>query len=309
MSTTAANITAFTTGKTTLTPSYPIVITVTVFTTLIITSRSISNSVSSNLSNINLNNVLRYYQPRQIIRSNKFSCAKSFTFVPGFNLTYYVIDGCSGYILLFDKNWNYLSFVEGFVNAKSINAVNTNIYITFESRGIIKTDENLIEVYNYQSNQTFTGMLFNSSSQTIYIASTSSASILEFTTNLDLVSSFSSGFPALSLQIYENNLYVSTVIGQILIFLNKVLIGYYSGCDSLNYSPRTFFATSMIFDNYGYMAIYCDSSNYHYIALFSTNVTYLNLKLQLNQQYPSSATFDAQGRLVVISPNEISIFY
>ena len=186
-------------------------------------------------------------------------------------------------------------------------AVSNILYITTDN-GIYKTDKYLNVIGYYLSYMEYIGLCYYSPSNTIFVASYSGKKIFELSTALATVSSISTGkyLPA-SIQDFNGKLYVGTFDGYILVILNRIISQVLQGCNSL---LDTFIAASILFDNYGYMAVNCDSAFDHYFAVFFINGTFTGNKLMTpnNYTYSSDVRFDSLGRLIANSDNQISIF-
>ena len=63
--------------------------------------------------------------------------------------------------------------------------------------------------------------------------------------------------------------------------------------------------SSIVFDDYGYMAI---SSDYN-VYLYDFNGTFTNITKSSNSYYLTSIGFDPQGKFILIDGKEMKIFY
>ena len=185
--------------------------------------------------------------------------------------------------------------------------INNYLYLTAYRFGIFKTDKYLNIIGNYVSDY-FEGMYYNSSSNSIFVASYYDKKIVEFTKDLLLLSSFSTAnyMPA-SINGINDKLYVGTLDGVILVLINRIISQVYLGCDSISYY---YSATSIFFDNYGNIGVDCDSVYDHYFAVFFINGTFTGNKLMtpVNNSYSSDVKFDSLNRLIAVSEKQISIF-
>ena len=88
--------------------------------------------------------------------------------------------------------------------------------------------------------------------------------------------------------------------GQILVVENQVIVQNFQGCnDAYDY------VTSIAFDQYGYMATTCYSTNR--IHIHNVNGIYTN-KSVITSNYPRYVAFDSQNMLVLVSNNQITFY-
>jgi hypothetical protein len=102
-----------------------------------------------------------------------------------------------------------------------------------------------------------------------------------------------------SLAEYNNELYVGTMNSTVLVVVNKAIIRSFTACSSTR-------VISMVFDEYGLMAIACRDSNL--VNLFYSNGTYTT-KNMATAHFPMYVGFDTKGRFVILSINQLKIYY
>ncbi len=174
------------------------------------------------------------------------------------------------------------------------------LYIT-GSDNIWKTDQqlNILIPFDY-SNADFSGLYYNSTNSLIYVASHNLGDIYVFNLDLALTDmiSTSNSYPW-SINGYNNQLFVGTDSGTILVIVNNLIIQQFNGCNEENTH-----LISMIFDEYDNMATGC---NNNYLYLYSKNGSFLNKNIPTvsDQAYLG---FDLKSRLVVVTRTEISLY-
>ena len=88
-----------------------------------------------------------------------------------------------------------------------------------------------------------------------------------------------------------------TTISPTLVIENQQIINTFDGCD---------FVTSIIFDQSGYMATSCYGQRKLY--LYDNNLSYTGKSISIDYDALTIA-FDSKGRFVVVSSDQISIYY
>ena len=216
------------------------------------------------------------------------------------NTTYYVLEWSGNRIIIYNSNWQYLTF-------KSLNrpahmiTINSNLYISGD-QNVYKTDKylNIISQYNNVSVY-YRGLYYNSSSNTIYVAGYLNNRIDVFDLNLTLVHSISTfAYFPFSLQGYKNYIYVGTFnSSELLVIENKIIIQKFTVCN-------TGTLISILIDHFGYMALSCNMDKKVYLY-YSSNVS--NTGMSLRSAYPHFTNFDSNGNFVVILSYQIDIFH
>jgi hypothetical protein len=144
----------------------------------------------------------------------------------------------------------------------------------------------------------YNGIYFSCTMNLIYAAPSGLTYIQVFDLNLilnytiDLSLNFSLNCPV-SISEYNNELYVGTNNGLVLVIVNKIVIRYFSGCSLVP-------IYSLVFDNCGLMAITC--SAYNLINLYYYNGT--STRKNLTTPGIVYVGFDSKGRFVLLSSTE-----
>ena len=230
----------------------------------------------------------------------------NFTYLTGFgylidtNTTYYALDYSANRIIIFDQNWQYLTF-KSFIRPVRMVTINSALYISCQLH-VYKTDKNLNISSQYNSStDDYRGLYYNSLNNTIYVAGFTKCVIYVFDLNLNLVDSITNLTDnPVSIQGYKNYIYVGTNSGLLLVIENKIIIKTFHPCVLA-------FLSSIQIDHFGYMVLSCHydrKANLYY----SSNVSYTNKSLTYEVN-PYFINFDLNGRFVVISNYQIDIYY
>ena len=228
----------------------------------------------------------------------------NFTFLTGFgslfdlNTTYYALDYSANRIIIFDSNWQYLTF-KNFTGPAYMITVNNSLYISCNNN-VYKTDKYLNITSQYNSYDCYRGLYYNSSNNTIYVSGGSKIYIFDL--NLTLVDSIQTKtYQLYSLQGYKNYIYAGTHNSSCLLVIeNKVIIQIYPICNSGT-------LTSILIDHFGYIVLSCNIDKKVYLY-YSSNMTYTNKSLTYAGVYPHFINFDSNDQFVIISTSLIDIF-
>jgi hypothetical protein len=98
---------------------------------------------------------------------------------------------------------------------------------------------------------------------------------------------------------YNNELYVGTMANLVLVVVNKAIIRNFTACSGSRLS-------SMVFDEFGLMAIACRDNNL--VKLFHSNGTYTTKSLATTN-IPVNVGFDTKGRFVMSIRTSLNIYY
>ena len=228
-----------------------------------------------------------------------FTSLCGFGYLVDSNTTYYALDYNANRIVIYDENWQYLTFKNLTYPAYMI-TVNNSLYIAAKNF-IYKTDKYLNITKQYNSTSAgYHGLYYNSSSNTIYVASYLKYLIDVFDLNLNLVDSINiSTYQPWSIQGYKNYIYVGTSTGHLIVIENKVIIQTVTVCNVAQ-------LTSIQIDNFGYMALSCYNDNKAYLY-YSSNVSYTGMSLTYSVN-PYLTNFDSNGRFIVTSTSQIDIY-
>ncbi len=142
-------------------------------------------------------------------------------------IQYYVTHYRQDKIFVFDEDWNYVSNKSSFPEVYYMIPVGNYFYIT-GSDNIWKTDQQLNVLIRYNSTGSFPwnrGLYYNSTNDLIYVASSNLLVIHVFNLNLTLNDSISiTPYQPWSINENNNELYVGTNNGMMLVILNKQII-------------------------------------------------------------------------------------
>ena len=214
-----------------------------------------------------------------------------------FNTTFYVIDYDANRIYLLDENYEFIS-EKTFPVPNYMVTVNLSLYITGDNN-IWKTDKYLNVLITYSESAYYNGIYFNSTEYSIYVAPFANAYFKVF--DLDLNPQYTvslSPYTPFSLAEYNNELFVGTVQGSVLVIVNKAIIRIFMVCSS-NY------ITSIVFDNCGFMAISCYSNSF--VNLYYYNGTFTDKTIS-TAPIPMYLGFDSNGYFVILSKYQTSIY-
>ena len=104
-----------------------------------------------------------------------------------------------------------------------------------------------------------------------------------------------------SITAYNNQLIVGTSNGKILTIVNKTIINSFNGCNGNSAG-----ITSIIFDNYGYMATSCDNP-VNRVFLYYSNGSFTSKSISTPSR-PFVIGFDSKNKFYILSMNQISFY-
>jgi DNA-binding beta-propeller fold protein YncE len=231
-----------------------------------------------------------------------FNNALGFGFYSSCNTLYYVMDSSAGRVYILNDDWSYVSY-KNFSNPAHMITISNSVYMTGNTN-IWKFDKdlNILFQYNSTGGTSFRGIYYNSSNGFIYVAPSNLNEIQVFDLNLTYNQNISTApHNPFTISEYNNNIYVGTRNGSILVIQNEVIINQFNGCNEA-YVELNF----ILFDQYGYMATICsDPANKLY--LYKTDGTYSGTNLSTPAK-PRYIGFDSTGRFVLISKSQIIIY-
>ena len=215
-----------------------------------------------------------------------------------FNTSYYVNDYLANTIYLLNDDYGYVT-KKTFTSPTYMVDINSSLYITGENN-MWKTDKYLNVLITYNESGNYRGIHFNSTENLIYVASKAYYYIQVFNINLTLNDTLNiNSYNPYSLSEYNNELYVGTTTGSILVVVNRAIIRSFTVCSSSR-------ANSIVFDNFGLLAITCESNSI--INFYYSNGTYTGNSLATTL-YPMFVGFDSKRRFVYLSKSQIKIHY
>ncbi len=254
--------------------------------------------IAKSLINVFINNTKKILINTSI-NENNFGYLHGFGMICDFNTSYYVIDFNTNNIVILNDSYGYVT-KKTFAQPTYILTMNANLYITGQNN-IWKTDKNLNILITYNgSGASYRDINFNLTENLIYVAPMSRTYLEVFDLNLTLKYqvNLTSNQPH-SFSECNNELYVGTIQGSVLVIVNKVIIRSFTGCSGST-------ITSMVFDDFGLMAISCIFNNT--LNLYDYNGTFTGKSLP-TPSTPQYVGFDSKGRFVLISQFKISIYY
>ena len=217
-------------------------------------------------------------------------------------IQYYVTHYSQGKIFVFDDNWNYVSNKSSFLNVNYMIPGGNYFYIT-SNDNIWKTDQQLNVLITHTnstgSSPKYTGLYYNSTKNLIYVALCYLEVIHVFNLNLTLNDSISiTPYQPYSIKEHNNELYVGTDNGTMLVISNKQIIKQFNACNGQ--SVKLY---SIIFDDFNNMATSCDNNQ---LYLYNTAGTYLNKSIP-TVSFPMYIGLDSKSRLVVVT-SQITLY-
>ncbi len=217
-------------------------------------------------------------------------------------IQYYATHYHQDKIFVFDEDWNYVSNKSSFPEVYYMIPVGNYFYITGNDN-IWKTDQQLNVSIRYNSTGSsplYRGLYYNSTNDLIYVASSNLRVIHVFNFNLTLNDSISiTPYQPWSINENNNELYVGTTNGTMLVIVNKQIMKQFNGCNG-----QSVFLFSILFDDFNNMATSC--ANYQFY-LYNTSGSYLNKSIPTDSN-PMYIGLDSKSRLVVVKWAQISLY-
>ena len=218
-----------------------------------------------------------------------------------FKNSYYFLDNSKSRIYIFDESFNFSSY-KTISNPAYMVVIGDTFYITGNSK-IYKTDTNfnILNQYNPTSTSCYRGIYYNSSNSLIYAVAFKLNLIQLFSLNLTLNDSINTqSFIPYAITSYNNQLYVGTANGSILVIENKIIVNSFNAC-----AGKMASINSVLIDQYGEIATTCSSNKVYF---YDSKRNYMNKSISTHT-YPRFITFDSQNRFLVISYYRISIYF
>ncbi len=227
-----------------------------------------------------------------------FNWLIGFGFSSSCNTSYYVIDHGASRVYILNDDCSYVSY-KNFTYPAYMITIGSSIYMTGNTY-IWKLYKDLNFLIQYSSSPFCNSINCNSSNGFIYVAPVNLKEIQVFDLNLAYNHKISiSPYIPWTISEYNNKMFVGTSNGTILVIENDRIINQFNGCNAASNQ-----LTSILFDQYGYMATIC---SFPQLYLYNSNGTYTGTSLSTpsNTRYIG---FDAKGRFVVISRYQISVY-
>jgi hypothetical protein len=214
-------------------------------------------------------------------------------------IQYYVTHYHQDKIFVFDEDWNYVSNKSSFPEVYYMIPGGNYSYITGDDN-IWKTDQQFKVLIGKGSITDYRGLYHNSKNDLIYVAPFTLQVIHVFNLNLTLndTISITSHLPW-SINEHNNELYVGTTDGMMLVIVNKQIIKQFNGCNQQ--SVKLY---SILFDDFNNMATSC--ANYQ-LYLYNTSGSCLNKSIPTDSN-PMYIGLDSKSRLVVVKWAQISLY-
>ena len=217
-----------------------------------------------------------------------------------FNYSYYIMDRAANKVYILNDNWSFVSF-KTFNRPVYMITIENSLYMTGNSN-VWKLDQNLNTLIEYNPTGTFSGyrgLYFNSTNGFLYVATENLTLIHVFDLNLTFNHSFStSPYNPFSIEGYNNQMYIGTTVGAVLVFHNEVIVNQFNGCGG-----NSLLLSAILFDDYGYMA----TSSFSFSNLHFPNGSYTG-KSMATPIHPRYIGFDSKGHFIQISVYQITIY-
>ena len=219
--------------------------------------------------------------------------------------TYYLIDYNSYRVVIFDKNWNYQTFIglPGFSNPYDLKSVGVYFFISSNSY-FYRTDSS----FNYQTNYAwgnayYRQIYYDMPNVKLYVSAYNINQIYVFSPTCSLLQQISLSFSVYGLNYFNGYLYGSmTSFNQVAIITNGVVLSRFSVPLCTTNSIQSIGA-----DSFGYFALGCPSNNK--IFVYDYNGIYQNVSLTSTATVLFNTHIDASGRYVVMNGFYLDIYY
>jgi len=248
--------------------------------------------------------VFQNYKLNRSITVSGFNAAfRGFAIKRSGPIQYYVTSYTTSQIFVFDENWNYvLNKTFNSVSISYMISVENNFYITADSN-VWKLDERLnVLIRHLDSTATYAGLYYRSTNRLIYVAPANLPKIHVYNLNLTLNDSISIlPYYPFAINEHNNQLYVGTTAGIILVIVNKQINLQFNACKG-NFNKEIF---SIMFDESNYMATSC---YYDQLYLYNTTGSFLKKNISTDP-IAYYIGFDSKARLVVLTDTKITLYY
>jgi hypothetical protein len=192
-------------------------------------------------------------------------------------------------IFVFDDNWNFLSNQTSIFMPHNMISVGKFLFIA-NPNYLCKTDLLFNVIKTVITNTS--SMYYNNNNSLIYGTITYGKLVSYYDLNLTFIGSFSLyPYQLWSITGYNNQMFVGTMDGNILVIFNQTIQSIFNGCNG--YVQRIM---SILIDVNENMATVCENSQ---IYLYNSAGYYQNKKISTSSR-PQYASFDSKLRLVVI---------
>ena len=218
--------------------------------------------------------------------------------------TYYVIDSqysTPSIVIEFHQNWTFSqAYTLSTLYTYSLKYV-LGFFYTASAQYFTKTGSNFGIISQHSGRGGYWGIYYDNNTSLFYVVSYANTCIDVFDTNTSFLNTISlTGYPnPYSINQLNGELYVGiSSSAQVLVLQNNTI----SNVLTINSCLGVY---SIYFANNGYMLTACFSNN---IATIS-NLSGVSQNISIStSMYPTVATVDSQGRLIVISVNQVDIY-
>lgn len=216
---------------------------------------------------------------------------------------YYIndYDYVTNSIVVFNSNWIY-QYSISIAQPMDFKIVGNYMYVIqggLLKRYVFLNNSLVFDSLSYDLGGTLLDLEYDSKNNILIVAK--GDYIYTFNPNLVLQSSVLAPNSVRSIGVFNNKYYIGTTFRYTVVIDNNIITNRYN-----NTCLGSFWITSVIFDQNGYMLVSCRDEKKLY--LHHANGTYIGVSLQTTIK-PLSAEFDTKGRLVVVGFGGIEIFY
>ncbi len=209
--------------------------------------------------------------------------------------------------MIFNENWQNIGSKPFTTGTKNTRNIGSEVLITANPNlpaltTLYKTDKSLNIVKSSATSlmSSYLDSWYDQSRDLIYITSHNNQRIDVYDRNLSLLKTISvTGHYPKSIMGYNASLYVGTLEGDVLVIENDRIIRSFKVCTG-------YYVHNIHIDASGNMALSC------YMDQLIKLYTVTGLNMNLSKRITSPPTFfdiDSKGRLVVLTSNEIGIYY
>ena len=233
------------------------------------------------------------------LNGNNFSFLHGFGMMIDSNTSYYVMDYDLNNIFLLNDNYAFVTN-KPFSKPTYMLTINSSLYITGD-KNIWKTDKYLNVLIAYYGSGYYRDIYYNTTENLIYVAPKAYTYFQVFDLNLTLIYNVNLSFSnPRSFGDYNTELYVGTLNNLIYVFVNKVIVRSYKTCSGGN------IVGSIIIDDCGFMSVSCQDIKV--IELYYSNGSFTGKNLTTPAR-PTYIGYDSKGRYLLVSGNQISVYF
>ena len=238
----------------------------------------------------------------------KFSNLAGFEKVVDGTITkYYLNDFDLNQILIFNDNWEYIGTKVFTIGATIIKNIGSEVLIVTNPNlpaqtTLYKMDKslNIVKSLTTSFMSSYLDSWYDQTKDLVYLISHNNQRIDVYDRNLSLIKTISvTGHYPKSIMGYKTTLYIGTLAGHVLVIENDRIMSSFKVCTG-------YYVYNIHIDTNGNIAVSCYMDQL--IKLYT--VSGLNLDLSKRITYPPTFfDIDSKGRLVVLTSNEIGIYF